>query len=50
MLFRYLDHIHVMAYDYHGSYDGATGENAPLYSSSTDTSNEQKQLNGVSNH
>ncbi|XP_046399185.1 chitinase-3-like protein 1 [Ischnura elegans] len=28
---KYLDHIHVMCYDYHGSWDPVTGHNAPLY-------------------
>ncbi|KAG8229434.1 hypothetical protein J437_LFUL000956 [Ladona fulva] len=27
----YLDHIHVMCYDYHGAWDPFTGQNAPLY-------------------
>ncbi|KAG8229433.1 hypothetical protein J437_LFUL000955 [Ladona fulva] len=30
-LSKYLDHIHVMCYDYHGDWDPFTGENAPLY-------------------
>uniref|UniRef100_A0A8C2UBK7 chitinase n=1 Tax=Coturnix japonica TaxID=93934 RepID=A0A8C2UBK7_COTJA len=28
----YLDYFHVMTYDFHGSWDGQTGENSPLYS------------------
>lgn len=34
---KYLDFINVMAYDLHGSYDGVTGQNAPLYASSIDS-------------
>ncbi|GAB1287972.1 Chitinase-like 6 [Apodemus speciosus] len=30
---RYLDYIQVMTYDLHGSWDGYTGENSPLYKS-----------------
>lgn len=45
---RYLHYIHVMAYDIHGSWDGVTGENAPLYPSSVDTTAAQKLLNVVS--
>lgn len=26
-----------MSYDYHGDYDGVTGQNSPLYASSVDT-------------
>ncbi|KAH0516838.1 Acidic mammalian chitinase, partial [Microtus ochrogaster] len=33
----YLDHIHVMTCDLHGSWDGYTGENSPLYKYPTDT-------------
>ena len=29
----YLDYIHMMCYDYHGTWDGRTGPNAPLKSS-----------------
>ena len=34
---RYLDYIHVMTYDLHGSWEGYTGENSPLYKYPTDT-------------
>lgn len=30
-LSRLLDHIHIMCYDYHGSWDGHASHNAPLY-------------------
>ncbi|CAH0550889.1 unnamed protein product [Brassicogethes aeneus] len=44
-LSKYLDLINVMTYDLHGSWDGVTGQNAPLYASSKDVSSAQKQLN-----
>jgi chitinase len=31
-LYKYLDYVHVMCYDYHGKWDKKTGHNAPLYS------------------
>ncbi|NXN25017.1 CHIA chitinase, partial [Nycticryphes semicollaris] len=34
---KYLDYIHVMTYDFHGSWDGVTGENSPLYEGPADT-------------
>ncbi|CAH1365834.1 unnamed protein product [Tenebrio molitor] len=43
-LSKYLDLINVMAYDLHGSWDGVTGQNAPLYPSSVDVSANQKLL------
>lgn len=49
-LSKYLDYIHVMTYDFHGSYDGVTGQNAPLYASSVDTTAAQKLLNVVSDN
>lgn len=39
-LSQYLDIINVMAYDFHGTWDGVTGQNAPLYASSVDSSAE----------
>ncbi|NXH21332.1 CHIA chitinase, partial [Bucco capensis] len=33
---KYLDYIHVMTYDFHGSWDSTTGENSPLYKGPTD--------------
>lgn len=32
-LSQYLDYVHLMCYDYHGSWDQKTGANAPLHSS-----------------
>ncbi|KFQ34127.1 Acidic mammalian chitinase, partial [Merops nubicus] len=37
VLCRYLDYIHVMTYDFHGSWDRTTGENSPLYKGPADT-------------
>ncbi|XP_061869609.1 acidic mammalian chitinase [Colius striatus] len=34
---KYLDYFHVMTYDFHGSWDGHTGENSPLYLGPADT-------------
>ncbi|KAM6237056.1 LOW QUALITY PROTEIN: acidic mammalian chitinase-like [Porphyrio hochstetteri] len=34
---KYLDYIHVMTYDFHGSWDRNTGENSPLYKGPADT-------------
>ncbi|CAH6934233.1 Chil6 [Phodopus roborovskii] len=36
-LSRSLDYIQVMTYDFHGSWEGYTGENSPLYKSPTET-------------
>ncbi|KAG7160183.1 chitinase 2-like 3 [Homarus americanus] len=43
-LAQYLDFIHIMAYDYHGKWDGKTGHNAPLYPRD-DESDVEKTLN-----
>ena len=29
-MYKYLDYVHVMCYDYHGKWDGLAGHNAPL--------------------
>ncbi|KAH0618849.1 hypothetical protein JD844_018347 [Phrynosoma platyrhinos] len=34
---QYLDYFHVMTYDFHGSWEGFTGENSPLYRGPADT-------------
>lgn len=31
----HLDWVNLMAYDYHGAFDGRTGHNAPLFSNDT---------------
>ncbi|KAM5161752.1 acidic mammalian chitinase [Callospermophilus lateralis] len=36
-LSQYLDYIHVMTYDLHGTWEGYTGENSPLYKYPTET-------------
>lgn len=36
-LFRYLDFINVMTYDFHGNWDWFTGHHSPLYSRPQDT-------------
>ncbi|XP_017778923.1 PREDICTED: LOW QUALITY PROTEIN: acidic mammalian chitinase-like [Nicrophorus vespilloides] len=38
---KYLDFINVMAYDFHGSYEKFTGQNAPLYPSHMDGVNKE---------
>lgn len=43
-----LDFINLMTYDLHGSWDGVTGQNGPLYPSSLDKTAAQLQLNDVS--
>ncbi|XP_015280380.1 PREDICTED: acidic mammalian chitinase-like [Gekko japonicus] len=35
--FKYLDYFHVMTYDFHGSWEGYTGENSPLFRGPADT-------------
>ena len=42
------DFLHLMAYDYHGKWDGLTGHNAPLYPRD-DEAGPQRVLNVVSN-
>ncbi|NXI50583.1 CHIA chitinase, partial [Chloroceryle aenea] len=32
---KYLDYIHVMSYDFYGSWDGHTGENSPLHNTAS---------------
>lgn len=49
-LSKYLSFINVMAYDLHGTWDGYTGHNAPLYPSSQDVTETSKQLNVVSTY
>merc|ERR1712088_664882 len=36
-MYKYLDYVHVMCYDYHGKWDKKTGHNAPLHSRPQDT-------------
>ncbi|GAB6024069.1 hypothetical protein CHUAL_008782 [Chamberlinius hualienensis] len=44
---RYVHYIHVMSYDYHGSWESFTGNNAPLYSmpQEQNTDNQYANLN-----
>ncbi|XP_067001763.2 chitinase-3-like protein 1 [Anabrus simplex] len=44
-LSKYLDFINMMTYDLHGSWESETGQNAPLYASSVDTTPEAQALN-----
>ena len=37
LMYKYLDLVHVMCYDYHGKWDKKTGHNAPLHARSQDT-------------
>jgi len=39
-LYKYLDLVHIMAYDYHGSWDEKTGHNAPLHAKPGATGND----------
>ncbi|XP_022901759.2 acidic mammalian chitinase-like [Onthophagus taurus] len=43
-LSQYLDFINVMTYDLHGSWQSVTGQNAPLYPSSSDVTDFEKSL------
>jgi len=36
-MYRYLDFVHVMCYDYHGKWDKYTGHNAPLHARNQDS-------------
>merc|ERR1712025_1463858 len=36
-MYKYLDYVHVMCYDYHGKWDQKTGHNAPLSSRPTES-------------
>ncbi|KAM4702433.1 acidic mammalian chitinase-like [Discoglossus pictus] len=46
-----LDYIHVMTYDLHGSWEGYTGENSPLYSNPSATGlNADLNVNSVMNY
>nr|CAD7429082.1 unnamed protein product [Timema monikensis] len=42
---RHLDMINVMTYDFHGSWDTITGENAPMYADSSETTELARGLN-----
>ncbi|XP_023349209.1 probable chitinase 2 [Eurytemora carolleeae] len=40
-MYKYLDYVHVMCYDYHGKWDKKTGHNAPLYPRALEPSADQ---------
>jgi len=40
-MYKYLDYVHVMCYDYHGKWDKKTGHNAPLYPRATESAADQ---------
>jgi len=40
-MYKYLDYVHVMCYDYHGKWDKKTGHNAPLHSRPTEPAKDQ---------
>jgi len=40
-MYKYLDYVHVMCYDYHGKWDKKTGHNAPLHSRPTEPAIDQ---------
>jgi len=40
-MYKYLDYVHVMCYDYHGKWDKKTGHNAPLYPRATESTADQ---------
>nr|CAD7602442.1 unnamed protein product [Timema genevievae] len=42
---KHLDMINVMTYDFHGSWDTITGENAPMYADSSETTELARGLN-----
>ena len=44
---RYLDHVSVMAYDYHGQWDGRTGHVAPMYQHEEDQDGQFNAVSGV---
>lgn len=36
-MYKYLDFVHIMCYDYHGKWDRVTGHNSPLFSRTGET-------------
>lgn len=40
--------INIMSYDYHGAYDGVTGQTSPLYASNVDTNYQLNQDASIS--
>ena len=41
MMYKYLDYVHVMCYDYHGKWDKYAGHNAPLHPRPSDSPADQ---------
>ena len=48
--YRIFDQIHIMAYDFHGTFETFTGHNAPLFGNPNIESGDQLHLNVVSMH
>lgn len=49
-LYRILDHINVMSYDFHGEFDNYVGHHTLLYSSAIDAEHNNSDWNIVSMH
>lgn len=41
IIFRYLDFINLMTYDFHGGWESTVGHNSPLYGRRSETEDQQ---------